>query len=309
LSDDAPAAIRQAVRDALARTRWMVLPLREHPTAPAQGALAIEIPANRDDVASAVGAISHQPTWIAVEREREVLASFGGGCHAAVGATMLVREYGRVLSVRANVNASPQETWSLETGAPPPPPSAASAIWPRPDERDEASRQRLEVDQPSGDEGFWVARADALPENWTISAERLIWAAGTRTWTKLAARGIWVHGCADGLGDTEATDVDRLAGREVAWRRLTHTGTDDPSALATYVVDRPLPPDLDRRTHFFWTSGRVFREAIAAHPALAGAWHGSGPGRTARAIRDNLDSSARVSVWLDYDQWHKTVTR
>ena len=309
LSDEAPAAARQAVRDALARARWMVLPLREHPTAPAQGALAIEIPANRDDVASTVGAISHQPTWTAVEREREVLASFGGGCHAAVGATMLVRDYGRVLSVRANVNASPQVTWSLETDTPPPPPSAASAIWPRPEERDEASRKRLVVDQPAGNEGFWVARADALPENWTIATERLIWAAGTRTWTRLAARGIWVHGCADGLGDTEPTDIDRLAGRDVAWRRLTHAGTDDPAALATYVVDRPLPGDLDRRTHFFWTSGRLFRDAMAAHPALAGAWHASGPGRTARAIRDNLDSSARVSVWLDYDQWHQTVTR
>jgi hydroxymethylbilane synthase len=43
LSPDAPAAVAAVLRGALASCRWMVLPLREFPTAPAQGALAIEM--------------------------------------------------------------------------------------------------------------------------------------------------------------------------------------------------------------------------------------------------------------------------
>jgi hydroxymethylbilane synthase len=135
----------------------------------------------------------------------------------------------------------------------------------------------------------------------------VVWVAGRRTWDRLSGRGIWVHGSSEGLGDAEPPAVDALAGRPMSWQRLTHAATGDPEALATYVVDRDLPADLGRRTHFFWTSGSLFREALAAHPGIGDGWHASGPGRTAEVIHDTLGSSARVSVWLDYDQWLEHV--
>ena len=109
LSNDSPSDVVAAVRAALGKCRWMVLPLKEHPTAPAQGALAVEIAAGRPDLLERVRAVSHAPTWDAVERERNILESFGGGCHEAVGATVLVRDYGRVMSVRARVGAAETE--------------------------------------------------------------------------------------------------------------------------------------------------------------------------------------------------------
>jgi len=136
----------------------------------------------------------------------------------------------------------------------------------------------------------------------------VIWTAGTRSWEKLARRGIWVNGCADGLGEHEAPNVDRLAARTLTWLRLTHDGVPGPGTLATYAVDAPLPPDLTSRTHFYWTSGTAFREAITRDSAIAGRWHASGPGRTADVIRETLGTSARASIWLDYDQWHRHVT-
>jgi hydroxymethylbilane synthase len=161
---------------------------------------------------------------------------------------------------------------------------------------------------PSDADGFWVARAEALPEAWAVPPERIVWAAGQRTWEKLARRGIWVHGSADGLGDEEPVAVDALVGRPIVWRRLTHAAAGDPEALATYRADEDLPADLGRRSHFFWTSGSTFRRALAAHPAIRNGWHSSGPGRTARAIRETLGAGARLRVWLDYDQWHRHVT-
>jgi hydroxymethylbilane synthase len=309
LSESAPEAVRASVRTAMDCTRWMVLPIDEHPTAPAQGALAVEIASNRPDVEERVRAISHGPTWAAVERERAILASYGGGCHAAIGATVLEHDFGRVVSVRARMEHAPdQRTWTLETRTPPPPRVASSLIWPRRDERDVATRTALDVPMPADGIGFWVARADALPETWPVTADRLVWAAGTKTWRRLAARGVFVNGCAEGLGDAVAPALDALAGRIVTWRRLTHADAGDPDALATYVVHHPLPADIGARTHFFWSSGQVFRDALAHHPDLAHRWHASGPGRTARVIRDTLPSPSRTSVWLDYDQWHQAVT-
>ncbi len=311
LSDEAPAATRTTVRSALDRCRWMVLPIREHPAAPAQGAIGIEVSEKRKDLVATAETISDPATWTAVNRERAILDALGGGCHEAVGATVLVRDYGEVTSVRARMPGYPvQLTWTLKTSATPPPSAEANAVWPRSDERDRARRRPLDVPSPpAGD--LWVARADALPATWPIGEDQLVWAAGGRTWERLAARGVWVHGCADGLGDQEAPGVDALAGRAAAWRRITHAGTGDPDAIATYAVEQDLPADLGRRTHFFWTSGSLFLDALARYPTIRGGWHASGPGRTARVVREALGSEgqSRISTWLDYDQWHQAVTR
>jgi hydroxymethylbilane synthase len=309
LSADAAPEATVAVRSALDACRWMVLPLKAFPTAPAQGALAIEVAAHRTDVLECVRAINHEPTWRAVARERAILQSFGGGCHEAVGASVLIRDYGTVESVRARTNAGAEATtWSLESTTVPPPAASTAHIWPRPGERKRATRRALEVPMPAAIDGLWVTRADAWPGDHRQTTE-FVWAAGERTWQRLAARGVWVAGSADGLGDAEDANIDALAGHAVAWQRLTHAASGHPAALATYAVEQQVPEDLESRTHFFWTSGSLFLKVLGAHPEVRGAWHASGPGRTSRVIRDTLGSADRVSVWLDYDQWHRHVTR
>jgi hydroxymethylbilane synthase len=287
----------------------MVLPLRDVPSAPAQGALAIEAPIG-SRFTPQLDAICHRPTWDAVQRERAVLVAYGGGCHVALGATALPREYGWILSIQAahEVEDAPRTGWSLETSAPTPR-ANGSGIWPRPDERATTERRSIDATQPPHDAGLWVARAEAVPEEWSIPPEQLVWTAGGVTWRKLAARGIWVNGCADGLGDSEPANVDLLAGRTIAWRRLTHraAATADPSAVATYVVDEMLPADLRDRMHFFWTSPTLFLEAVERWPELKVRSHGSGPGRTWQTIHQTLGDTANTRVWLDYDHWHREI--
>ena len=280
LSGDAAPEMAAAVRTALDACRWMVLPLKAFPTAPAQGALAIEAAAHRTDVLDYVRAINHEPTWRAVARERAILQSFGGGCHEAVGASVLIRDYGTVESVRARTNAGVEATtWSLESTTLPPPVASTAHIWPRPDERERATRRALDVPMPAAIDGLWVARADAWPGAYQQTTE-FVWAAGERTWQRLAARGVWVSGSADGLGDAEPANIDALAGHAVAWQRLTHAAPGYPDALATYAVEPDVPEDLASRTHFFWTSGSLFLE-YWAHILKCGT-----PGtRAARAAR------------------------
>jgi hydroxymethylbilane synthase len=310
------------IRQALAESHWMVLPLREQPGAPAQGALAVEIARRRTDVRDRVEAISHGPTWQAVEGEREILGAYGGGCHQAVGATVLVRDYGVVTSVRARPDSGGiDQRWLLASDQVLPPKASAALVWPRAGERDgdTIERRPIAAEPPPSDAGLWVARANALPENWSVSPDRLVWTAGSRTWRKLAARGVWVHGCTDGLGDDEVPQIDLLVGRTVKWIRLTHAGAlpnpSNPSAaldadaLVTYVVEEHLPDDLLARTHFFWTSGSLFLRALRQHPELATRWHASGPGRTRRVIREALGPGGHASVWLDRDAWYESVTQ
>lgn len=308
LNEPAPGHVRDGIRASLAHCRWMVLPVREFPTAPAQGALAIEVASHRADIRELVAAISHDATARAVEAERLILGGYGGGCSEAIGATVLVRDYGVVTSVRGCLPSGETiSRWSLDATAPPPPVASAASIWPRPDERDRATRRVLPTAIPTDDGGWWVARADAVPPSVGPRATQIIWAAGTRTWRRLARRGFWVHGCSEGMGDTEAPGIDTLAGRTMSWHRLTHADTGDSAVIPTYAVETPLPTDLASRTHFFWTSGSTFRAALAQYPEIRSAWHGCGPGRTALAVRAGIDDPARVSIWLDYDQWLRHV--
>ncbi len=307
------------IRGLLDSCRWMVLPIREVPGAPAQGAVAVEAMATNAAVLERLRAISHAPTRLAVLRERDVLADYGGGCHEALGATVLARDYGQVTSVRGRstkAGRAPRqdEMWALVRaagGSVQVPHAPEDRIWPRPNERKRGERQPLDVAQPQDDRGYWVARAEALPSNWSLGPDRLVYVAGTRTWQRLAERGIWVHGCADGLGDAESPGLDTLAGRTIQWLRLTHRAAADadPSALATYVVRDPLPDDLASRTHFFWASGTLFREALARFPGIARGWHGVGPGRTSRVVREALGETGREQVWLDYDDWLREIRR
>jgi hydroxymethylbilane synthase len=292
------------IQERLAQCRFMVMPMREFPWAPAQGAIGIEIAVSRSDLQDLFAPIVCATTLSAVDDERRVLAAHGGGCHQALGAAIIEKPYGRVVSVRARDKAT--ETWELQGPRPSFPRATPDRVWPAPGMDLSADRRAVAAAQPAAD-GYWVSRADALPDSWRLSANTYVWAAGGHTWQRLAARGIWVNGCADGLGDEERPPIDLLAGRTLSWIRLTHTGARTADALATYAVDTELPDDLPLRTHFFWTSGDLFTQALRRWPSLRDAWHASGPGRTRDAIHGELGASDRIGVWLDRASWERDV--
>jgi hydroxymethylbilane synthase len=76
-----------------------IFELDEWPTAPAQGALAVETVASFDrhgdgEIARAVRAINDADAFVAAEAERAVLAGLEAGCSAPVGASARVGEHG-----------------------------------------------------------------------------------------------------------------------------------------------------------------------------------------------------------------------
>lgn len=305
------AATRRELREALGECRWMVLPVMESPSAPAQGALAIEIAAGRDDLRSLLGAINCPLTFATVQRERQILKSHGGGCHQAIGVNVLVRPYGEVTVVRGLDETGREVTRTeLVPVRPRPARMAGERLWPRsPDDQQWFSRESLTVEPPASDEAWWIARADALPNvgeaGWEVGSDRIVWTSGLRTWRRLAARGIWVNGSAEGLGEQELPQVDTLAGRVLDWVKLSHeeAGTGEAMrTLATYRLVEAAPFELepDRYDYFFWTSGSNFRFALARAPWLREKVHFCGPGNTWRAL---VEAGIEPHVFLDHQQW------
>src|ERR1044072_2712822 len=116
------AETRSALREALSQCRWMVMPLRINPAAPAQGAVAVEIKSDRADVRQLVTSINCSETFKAAVSEREILAGDGGGCHQKIGASVLRRDYGQITFLRGMTDdGRPLEAITLTPTRPRPP--------------------------------------------------------------------------------------------------------------------------------------------------------------------------------------------
>lgn len=308
------AATREEVRRNLELCHWMVLPISANPTGAAQGALAMEIaPRENPELARLVGSLNDPTTFSDAERERQILRSYGGGCHQKIGVTVLTRPYGTIVSLRGRTDAGETlDRFELEREQRTPR-ASRDRVWPVERGANRMRREPLDVPQPDDDAGYWVARADALPMSWKVQPSRPVWTAGLETWRRLAQRGVWVNGSAEGLGEDEEPGTDIIADRSIRWIKLTHDRAEAErrlERLATYrlISSEDEQPDLDHYSHFFWTSGSRFLDAVERQPEIADRWHGCGPGNTYGIIRDRLGSDARIDIWLSHDEWLKDVT-
>jgi hydroxymethylbilane synthase len=313
------------LRELLSPLPRMVLPLSACPSAPAQGALAIECRSDDPDTIRLLSAIDHAPTRRAAQAERVLLAERGGGCHQRLGATQIEIESlgtlfyqrdadpaGLALPVAAprwtpvsplTVIATPIRAWDGSRVAP-------GEAEPLPD-----VRARLASDTAAGG-ALFVAHRRALPDGAeSIAAAMHVWVPGIETWHALASRGIWVEGCADGLG---AASLGPLLAQPLLqlppwqdWKLLTHAeaaaGWPASQVIATYrhrpasVADVQVGPVSDV-THVYWHSGAQFDRWCGG--LTADVQHACGAGRTAEHLRragvQNPRVFPQVALWR---QW------
>jgi hydroxymethylbilane synthase len=302
-------SVQKELREALSHCRWMVLPLRENPSAPAQGALAVEISRRRKDMRELLSPLNCRDTFRAVIMEREILRSYGGGCHQKIGATVLHRPYGEITFLRGLADDGQvldRTTFNSKVSIMK---RAPGEVWPlKSSEADWFVREPIPVDLPDGSHALWIAKADAVPQDWKIEKDRLVWASGVQTWSKLARRGVWVNGCAESLGEQECPRIDILAGGALSWLKLTHESgytSGEMAVLATYRL-RPKAEDLDLRgkKYLFWKSGSGFEYALSKNPGLKEQVHFCGPGNTQKILERN---GIEPHVFLDHSQWLNAI--
>lgn len=288
---------QREIRALLSGFHWMVLPLSLFPTAPAQGALAIEIAHHREDLKKLLAPIHDAATAANVNQERQEFSAFGGGCHQKIGISVVAharlgkirffhgqpdgREPVRSLSFEKDFSVDKGPRW----------PSEMASLF---------QRERINASNPGG--ALFVSRQHALPEEWHTEGQ-ILWAAGVQTWRKLASSGHWVCGSSDGLGESKP-EIDALLGESPSWTKLTHADSRNDglfSCLATYRLipgAAEAPPLVDS---YFWASESLFRWAISQRPEIRSRQHASGPGYTASAIEKELGHT--IHVYYNYNHW------
>lgn len=301
---------RELLRNLLVPLPRMVLPLSASPGAPAQGALAIECRAEDTATIALLAAIDDAATRRAVTAERALLAERGGGCHQRFGATQLeVPELGALLYLRE----AREQAGGLELGAPElrwtpavplPEPNGAVRAWDgsraerTPIEPIEAGRA-LSAQLLGSARALFITHRRALPEGHAalVPAAAHVYVPGVDTWRALAAQGIWVEGCAEGLGAHAlepllAEPMLQLPGL-AEWLVYTHAEAVDGwswgEVLGTYRHRAPNGhgPGADAppwdATHVYWHSSAQFEHARARLPGAA--QHACGPGKTFEHLR------------------------
>jgi hydroxymethylbilane synthase len=277
-----------------------------------------------------IAPINCADTFSAVEHEREILRSFGGGCHQKIGASVLRRSFGEVTFLRGLADdGRVLDGCSLQPAKPRPAKVSAQLLWPvNSADSDWFTREPISVEdslslseavsvgeyglspspQPSprgrGSNALWIAKADALPDDWPVPADQIVWASGLQTWRRLARRGVWVNGCAESLGEQEAAGIETLAGEPLNWLKLTHDdgyADGEMPVAATYrLIPKTEAADLHGKRYFFWKSGSSFERALELNPRLAEMTHFCGPGNTQRILERH---GVTPHVFLDHQQW------
>jgi hydroxymethylbilane synthase len=307
------AEVSTFLREQISRCRWAVLPLQVNPPAAAQGALALEILKNREDLKNLLVEINDQVSFETVAEERRILKSFGGGCHQKIGVAILEKPFGRLKALRGLTDQGEKlDLWTLENKNHWK--FSKSEIWPLEKPR-LFRRVTREADfSRAKNKNWWLARAEALPEGWTVPPETLVWTSGLDTWKKLAERGVWVNGSAEGLGEREAMSLEALAPEaagDASWIKLSHGkagGFSSRELLATYDLEEETIDVPAGKKCYFWTSGSAAEAAFKRRSELKEARHACGPGNTYQSLRKLIGDESEIGVYLSHEDWIKKVT-
>lgn len=295
VQDNRADETREFIKSVLSKYKWMVLPLRENPNAAAQGAIAVEIKSSRQDVFEILQKINCPESFKSAEAERSILKNFGGGCHLALGMSVLQRSYGQIEIVKGLTPN--KESVKIEKFIPNK--SLPNALKPQ-RLKFKTERENLSVVDFKGFDAVYVAKAEAW--NFENQISGLVWTSGLETWKKLARKGIWVSGSNESLGEFEEKSIEHFFEKTLSWARLSHDAASPEGSkkhIGTYRVQIEVEEQaIDPKAAYLWMSPLEFDVAIKKYPELLSCLHVCGAGRTYEALKKRLGSDQNLYLEL-----------
>lgn len=305
---------KQEVIDLFKELNWMVLPLSENPSAPAQGALAIETRSDDEEIFKILKKINNEEVFRSVEKERKILKEYGGGCHQKIGVSYQILEMGEVLNlkgeteegIRLNKNSFYPKTKFTDESF-----SKIQSIYPEnPENSSFFDRKNIENSSKALkkiiNSGIYVSRSNALDNFSDIKDSNTIWTSGIKTWISLSSKGLWVNGTSDSLGEIESPPENIL--KEIKWYKISHDAAPkgDKEIIPTYkLIKKELPEEIKNVSHFYWMSFSAFEYALEKYPEIKNKSHACGLGRTFEEISTIIPG--KVYPYLKYQDWLEKI--
>ncbi|MFN3454577.1 MAG: hydroxymethylbilane synthase [Pseudobdellovibrio sp.] len=289
---------------------WMALPLSINPNAAAQGALAVEIKSEREDLKELLTSIHCQKTYDSAQFERKTLKSYGGGCHQKIGVAHLQREYGEIFFLQGLTDQGVVLN-AKELKTPFRPKVNNLKKWSSTSLNSYVTTRNLKFEIENKQQAFFVSKATAWKEDLqkvvlesyeTPEKKCYVWTAGLETWKKLAAQGIWVNGSSEGLGVAEDKRIDWLLD-SLEWTQVTHkeayrSAKSEESfqkQIHTYELEinteclEKIKNEILSADVLFWTSGVHFDFVNRFFPEIQNKQHACGVGHTAHFLKEKYN--------------------
>ena len=296
LAIDAKASIE--LNRLLENTKLMMLPLKLCPSAPAQGALAIEARTADAETRAIISKLHHEPSARAAYAEREILVEWGGGCHLKLGASYLPTG---TLIIRGE---RPSGEWTEEVRGHVGPKNRDLFTKIEASDLFDFKAVEFSNDQKAALQSasiVFVAHSRAIEFLKDLSilsdSKKRIWVSGAKSWFKLAGQGIWVEGSVESQGLENLFPILKkklLRFDSSKLPVLTHQeseSTEGTLNLATYSHQfREIPQKFLKNEALYWSSGLSFQTLWSKLGAdvFKQKQHACGLGKTAKVIQETL---------------------
>lgn len=304
---------RESIQLLLESKKLMVLPLIECTPAPCQGAIVAEALPHNKRAVEILNAINRVDCFEACMNEKKIALHYGAGCDQKFGVTTIqYASHSAIFASGADESEHEFNDWHGLSDVD----INEKMIW---DGSGLKTSNAIPIDgvPEISDDIIFVANARAVHakiEN-QLTGKR-IWAAGSKTWLKLAARGLWVEGCADGLG--LASLADTWASRLVNINKnnttiLTHQTAAIQwkekgwHALGTYHIDSNISVNaaeaeqLQSADFLFWSSANQYQQF--KHWVKPGALHACASGETFNQIKSSGVQPILFPTIESFQQW------
>jgi hydroxymethylbilane synthase len=191
---------KEKVSQLLQNKKLMLLPLFECPPAAGQGAIVAETTSGNTDAIEILNAINNTTLTNAITEERKYAQQYGYGCSQQFGVFHVdAPAISFTYASGKDGNTKAFTEWDFNTALQ----IAGKQLFASTDHMKDFFTYDFSdtaIDETA--KVFFISSHKAVHSEKIKSSiqQKKIWAAGTRTWYDLAKKGIWVQGCADGLG-------------------------------------------------------------------------------------------------------------
>lgn len=280
---------------------YMILPQTIFPSAASQGALGIECLETNEEMKTLLKKVEDKDTVDEIVRERSAFASYGGGCHLAVGINVRKFEDSYIHIHQGKTETEEISEMKLENVTKTFEGNSNLSFIGLPKDKlnhkaslaDELTvKTPVSTEEETKKRDLFVTSSYCIESLSSFKNIENLWAAGTKTMELLADNGYWVNGTSDSLGEKEL-EILRSSNCIAQMREksplavLSHNNaTTEIGELSvsykreTKEVSNKYLEKLEATEIFYWTSFPQYEDFIKVCPSIKEKYHCCGLGKT-----------------------------
>ena len=306
--------ISRKVKDILQNTKWIILPLSIFPTAPGQGAIAVEARKDNLMLKKMFEKINDVDAFSDVISEKRILSKYGGGCSQKIGLSIWSAREIKLHSIVGQTeegeslermghfgNENNEANYKTET----------RLLYPNNIDRKTFNRVALHNKELNKIKNSFVfiSRKSVLDYCEKLDSSNIFWTSGLKCWNYAVEKGYWVNGSSDNMGERTGIDIENILSKGLKKYKLSHNSASSdifqimPTYQLVFNKEKMQDLDLDSKEEFYWMSPLQFDIALELFPSIIDKNHSCGFGRTYDHLKRILPKSSKISCYFSYEKW------